>query len=826
MKMIELEINNIRGIPDMKLVLGSNNFVVWGPNGSGKSAVVDAIDFLLTGQISRLTGRGTGNISLNKHGAHISHEPEDAIVRAIIQLPGIRDPFEIKRCLADPNTLECEETDNLNEVLTIAKRGQYVLTRRDILKYITSEASTRAQEIQELLNITDIEKIRKTFVSVHHNLDHDCQATERNLEVAKGGVNATIQEKKFNKETVLQFVNKNRVILHGKTISILCSENLKKGLEHPTLLPSDQIINVQLLQKDIQNLNNLLSKQNQAQIAKSDKQLRDLLEKIKSDPQFLRDFSRQQLIELGITLIDETGNCPLCDTTWPLDKLREYLENKLSTVQIVAEHYEQIKKLSTDITGSLTKTMASLQKVIKAAQMENLKDDLIVLQSWLNNLQELSNALSDVIKKYPDERFNSNRVQQMLAPQGVVEILSNVYTAIKSKYPRVTPEQTAWDTLTRLEANLNVFESAETAVNNARLSQQRAKLLLNAFINARDNVLEQLYNDVRDNFVIFYRQLHELDESKFSAKIEPKEAGLNFEVDFYGYGTHPPHALHSEGHQDSMGICLFLALAEHLTKGVIDLIILDDVVMSVDAEHRRQICRLLATSFPHRQFIITTHDKTWANQLKSEGIVDSKGFIEFYNWNIETGPQINYQVDMWDKIEEDLIKSDIPSAAGKLRRGSEEFFGMVCDALQAPVKYKLNGRWELGDFLPAAMKQYRILLRQAKQSAQSWGDKDRFGGLQEHDSIVGSIFSRANVEQWAVNVNVHYSNWANFSEKDFRPVVEAFQDLCGLFRCSDCGGILRLAISETTPLTVRCSCGKVDWNLTVRKNKIKPPDFT
>lgn len=816
MRVIELEINNIRGIPYLKLIPDGNNFIVWGPNGSGKSAVVDAIDFLLTGHISRLTGKGTGDIKLNKHGPHIIHKPEEATVRAIIQLPGVERPLEIKRCLADPNTLECEEREHLEQIIMIAKRGQHVLTRRDILKYITSEASTRAQEIQELLNITDIEKIRKTFVSVHYDLDQDCQATERNLEVAKGGVNATIQEKEFNKETVLQFVNKNRAILHGKTISILCSENLKKGIKHPTLLPSDQIINVQLLQRDVQNLNNLLSKQNQAQIAKSDKQLRDLLEKIKSDPQFLRDFSRQQLIELGITLIDETGNCPLCDTTWPPDKLREYLENKLSTVQIVAEHYEKIKELSTDITGSLTKTMASLQKVIKATQIENLKDDLIVLQSWLNNLQELSNALSDVIKKYPDERFNLNQVQQMLAPQGVVDILSNVCTAIKSKYPRVTPEQTAWDTLTRLEENLKIFEGAETAVNSAKLSQQRAKLLLDAFINARDNVLEQLYNDIRDNFVNFYRQLHKLDESKFSAIIKPRKAGLNFEVDFYGYGTHPPHALHSEGHQDSMGICLYLALAEHLTKGVIDLIILDDVMMSVDANHRRQICHLLATSFPDRQFLITTHDKTWASQLRSEGIVDSRGIVEFYNWNIETGPQVNYQVDLWERIEKDLQRNDVPSAAARLRRGLEEYFGMVCEVLKVRTIHKPVKQWELGELLIPAMDQYRELLKKARKAAVSWEDNECKNNLYERDSIRGQIYKRTYAEQWAVNVNVHYNNWANFTVQDFRPVTEAFQDLCGLFVCSKCGGLIYLASKGQKPVSVRCNCGDVNLNLTVR----------
>ncbi len=95
MKIIELEIRNVRGIVHLKLEQGEKNFVVYGPNGSGKSTVVDSIDFLLTGNISRLTGEGTGNISLRKHGHHINHQPNEAEVRGVIKLPNISDPLEL-----------------------------------------------------------------------------------------------------------------------------------------------------------------------------------------------------------------------------------------------------------------------------------------------------------------------------------------------------------------------------------------------------------------------------------------------------------------------------------------------------------------------------------------------------------------------------------------------------------------------------------------------------------------------------------------------------------------------------------------------------------
>ena len=148
------------------------------------------------------------------------------------------------------------------------------------------------------------------------------------------------------------------------------------------------------------------------------------------------------------------------------------------------------------------------------------------------------------------------------------------------------------------------------------------------------------------------------------------------------------------------------------------------------------------------------------------------------------------------------------------RRGLEQFFGSVCNDLCVPVGYKLNGRYELGDFLIPSMNGYRSLLKNAKASARSWDNKELLNNLENIDSTRGQIYSRTHAEQWAINANVHYNNWTNFSVNDLRPVVEAFQDLCLLFLCPSCGGMIYLAKQNFKPVIVRCNCGAVNWNLT------------
>jgi recombinational DNA repair ATPase RecF len=721
MNLLELEIRNIRGIPNLLLKPDGRNLAIWGLNGSGKSAVVDAIDFLLTGQISRLIGEGAGEISLNKHGPHILHKLEEASVRAKIKLPLIKEPVEIKRCMATSGAVEinCEAENKewVEFILWNAKKGQHVLTRREILKYIHAEPRSRAERIQDILNISDIEDIRRALVTVKNKAGEDHSISKNAVDAAEGSINATISQTTYSQEALLEFVNKNREILGGKRISAIASETIQKDIRKPADAVGVQGVNAVLLEKDIGNIRSALSKESRDEIAQNDRALRDLITRVRSDPKLLKIFSRLQLAEIGVKLIDESGSCPLCDSVWKPGELANYLREKISKGKGFAEDNKSINRLSSAILGRINNLAASVRALIAAGEKIGAEKEKTVFQSWLERLEAVLGLLNSPLEKYPEAKFGTYVVQTMLAPDGIEKTLVNMSTGIKEKVPQVTPELNAWDALTRLGENLKALEKAKVRFKKSALYQKRAASLLTKFLSARDSILGTLYDAVRDRFVDFYRQLHKVDESKFKAIMKPVGAGLNFEVDFYGQGSHPPHALHSEGHQDSMGICLYLALTERLNEGLINLIILDDVVMSVDVEHRRQVCSLLAKSFPNKQFIITTHDRTWANQLKSEGVVKSRDLIEFHNWSLEGGPQVNYDVILWEEITENLERNNVPDAAAQLRRGLEGFFSEVCGSLRASVEYNVNHRWELGDWCPAAMRQYRELIKRGLTSA-------------------------------------------------------------------------------------------------------------
>jgi len=469
--------------------------------------------------------------------------------------------------------------------------------------------------------------------------------------------------------------------------------------------------------------------------------------------------------------------------------------------------------------GSVLKTAIDYVGQIEDTVTQLKMSELVgAVHAWKEQLQKWLEILSDPLTQYPITTQPTKGIERLLAPKNINEMLQSIKDRVTKLIPIVSPEQTAWDTLTRMEAFWKQFIQARYAARSADCFKKRADAMLTAFLEPCDSVLTELYDSIESTFTAFYREMHSEDERSFKASFKPRGAGLLFEVDFYGRGMFPPLALRSEGHQDSMGLCLYLALIRRITEGLVNLTVLDDVVMSVDANHRRNFCKLLREQFPDRQFIITTHDKTWSRQLRTEGIVNSKNLIEFRRWSLETGPLIAGDIDFWKEIKVDLHNNNVPSAAHRLRRGAEYFFETACDSLRAPVTYRGDYRWELADYLSGAIGAYKKYLKQAKKVAQSWKNQELFEQLNELDTVAKQIITRSQVEQWAINENVHYSKWGDFSEPDFRLVVEAFQDLFGLFRCSSCGGFIYVTHVDRESDSIRCGCGAINWNLREKQN--------
>jgi hypothetical protein len=450
-----------------------------------------------------------------------------------------------------------------------------------------------------------------------------------------------------------------------------------------------------------------------------------------------------------------------------------------------------------------------LSPVQKLATAEGDADLGLLLTRWKADLEDLRSKLANVdgLTGLKD-RLSGEWVG---VPKTFREGLKSLTTKIEAK-PDQSATIDAQTFLTTAQLRLGDYREGMRRNKAAEIALATAKAAYGAYCTVMDDELNALYDDVQDDFSTYYRVVNEGDESKFTAKLTPSAGRVDFDVNFYERGLFPPGAYHSEGHQDGMGVCLYLALMKRLFGNRFKFALLDDVVMSVDVGHRRQFCKLLKTYFSDTQFIITTHDRLWAEQMKSAGLVTGKTSLTFHGWSIDTGPVVEANEEVWDDIAAELAKGNVGDAAGALRRHLEYESRALAHELSATISFRADGNYELGDLLPNVLSCLTALYGKASQAAQSWGNLGLRDTIVARRAALSEAAAAQNVEQWAVNKAVHYNEWANFDKKDFEPVVTAFKELMDCFNCPDCHSWLHVT-PRAQPETLRCLCGAISFNL-------------
>jgi DNA repair exonuclease SbcCD ATPase subunit len=146
------------------------------PNGSGKSGVIDAIEFGLTGQIGRLTGRGTKGLSVAEHGPHVDKTkfPDASFVELKVFLPGIGKSATITRKVSSPKKIKiAAATEDVKAALAeIADHPEITLSRREILRFILVEPTKRSEEIQTILKLDEIGETRSALNAAQNKLQN------------------------------------------------------------------------------------------------------------------------------------------------------------------------------------------------------------------------------------------------------------------------------------------------------------------------------------------------------------------------------------------------------------------------------------------------------------------------------------------------------------------------------------------------------------------------------------------------------------------------------------------------------------------------------
>lgn len=813
--MIQIEsvhIEEFRGIRDLTLVLNRGNFVVSGPNGSGKSGVVDAIQFALTGEIGRLKGSGTGDLTLSAHGPHVERrsDPDAASVQLNVYIPHLKKSASITRTIKRSKQPQiAPNEDAIRAVFAdVAEHPEITLSRREIIKFILTEATQRSRDVQTLLKLDDIDQVRATLKTTENKLNTEHLNAKTQSETAENSLKRHLDLPVLTTEDLLTTVNKRRKLLGLEMIAGLTKDtDVSEGLTAAGGADGGGQTKESAL-TDIKALSDAAAKGVESSMQVIVKLLLQNIAKVEADPALLSLIKRHSFFQTGLDLVDG-AQCPLCDLDWDMSKLQSHLKGKLEKSKEAKAVRDQVVEAGQAVSEEIIRLRGLIDPLTKLPELT--KEFAMRLAEWSGGLQIFSKSLislEGVIAAR--ERFESGWAA---VPGTLTADLEAMQESVKSR-PDKSATAEANNFLVVAQERLNNLRTARRSAGDKKSNASLGKSAYKIYCEVSEAALLTLYKEVEEEFGSYYRLINHDDEGEFRAEFEAADGKLELFVDFHKKGMFPPGAYHSEGHQDGMGVCLYLALMKRVLGKDFPFAVLDDVVMSVDSQHRKQFCKLLKAKFPGTQFIITTHDQVWARQLRTEGVVSAKSAVAFHSWTVETGPVLDEIEEVWDKIEADLAKNEVPTAAGRLRRHLEYVSADLADELGAKVSFRADGGYDMGELLSAVIGRQGELLKWAAKAAKSWDDKEQIARVDALQKARQEILMAKEGEQWVINKAIHYNEWADLTKNDFKPVVTSFRQLIQQFRCDKpkCDSWLSLT-PRNDPVDLRCACGNFRLNL-------------
>ena len=822
-----IRIEEFRGLRDLTLDLAGKNYGICGPNGTGKSGVVDAVEFCLTGNVTRLSGEGTAEISVRKHAPHVDQRdnPEKSRVTLSAEIPRLGKTVTITRNVKTPSLVQVTPSDpDVQAVLNrLQTHPEFALSRREIVKYIITPPGQRSTDVQTLLRLDHVENLRRSLTTFRNKAMANASQKETARRTAATNFNRALGLELFQPKLVLEKINESRRLLGlddltrlnkdtslTEGLDVLDKESKPPGNAQSPLAKKTALLDLSQLRKEVaSDVPDELRIHTEA--------MQEALEKLHDDTTALILAHRHGFISTGLELVTEDA-CPLCDKPWSKDDLRAHLQQKLLSSEQIGHLLTALDEHIIAVNASLSSRVQSVERAIGYCGKLDPQIGHGELDGHVADLKAIAAALADFQedRSLIEPALHAANTAWWTAPPDVSSKCAQCYSAVE-KLPDASPAQTARDLLVAAQVRYESLVSTTLAVKRSDQEASVAKKVLDHYGKTSNAILEEIYDTVADDFSNYYRIINRDDEEQFIGKLQSAPAKLNFDVDFYGRGLFPPGAYHSEGHQDGMGLCLYLALMKSTLGDDFTFAVLDDVLMSVDTGHRREVCRLLKTRFPNTQFILTTHDRVWLQYMKTENLIGRSK--TFGGWTVDSGPRIWDDYDVWSEIQTELGKENVPMAAALLRRFLEYTAEILADNFRASVKFRGDGRYDLGDLMPPMLKEWRKQLEQGEKSAVKWNHAVAIEELKKKRLTAKKLVGQTNVEQWAINPSVHFNEWANLDSHEFAHVVAAFKELLENLRCVQdlCRSYLYLSPNKGEPEALRCNCGSVNINLKLKK---------
>lgn len=621
-----LQIENLRGAVSpftLTFEKGRKLTIVYGENGTGKSTISDAFDLLGNGNVGSLDKRGVG-------GRTRSYWPSVG-----------KGPGDVKVVLATSAgtcTLSLGKTSVVfdNEQL---KPQVAVLRRSQILNLIAAEPAERYKEISKFVDVSGVDASEETLRKLIGDKRRDYETATTRL-----GANKTTIENFWNQAgspapdafTWAELeIKKDRQELDQRKSAIddLISR-WDKITPHPDKLNE--------LSLSLGSANNALNaaENNLGALAKDATD--DHLEVMDILMAAQHHFAKHPKPEV----------CPLCESS-------EKIEGLITEVNRRIEAQGTYAKLD-----AAKKSVTTQREQVKRAgqRIEDFKNsalnDFSSFQSHYARIKEIFD-LDISISPVPDsaaqwtdwiDAHKEKRNDWKLAADACVDSKNFVQT---------------------LHRSLTNYEESSAAAKDLAAVLPRLEKILQVMEGARKKYTDAILGTISTRVGELYEGIHPREGlTKIVLALDAaKRRSLEISTDFGGKADTPPQAYFSDSHLDTLGLSVFLALAER-EKPEAKILILDDVLGSVDEPHVERVISVIydiSKKFQHA--IVTTHYRPWREKfrwgiLKPDQVCQ---FVELKNWSFGDGITLTGSTPEISRLKSLLAAPDpdVQAIAGK-----------------------------------------------------------------------------------------------------------------------------------------------------------------
>jgi hypothetical protein len=334
----------------------------------------------------------------------------------------------------------------------------------------------------------------------------------------------------------------------------------------------------------------------------------------------------------------------------------------------------------------------------------------------------------------------------------------------------------------------NQFESAQLSRRAARAEAEQAETVYQRALEARREVVQELYDKLSKDIDGLYDHLHR-GEGHGNIRLEVRDVGqgsANLRGSFYDRKDEDPRGYYSDAHLDTLGISIFLALRRWHRKlyPEFNLLVLDDVLTSVDNVHAVRLSELLLREFSDYQVLLTTHDRIWFEHFRDIqtrcGVPANFVNKVIHKWTIDEGPDLREPQDERDRLKTLVIdgsSSEIAAMAGRLL---EHTLQEMRYSLSLSIQAKRGERYEIGELWPPFYKAVKKSYPSFYDQAARWLD---------------SLDVNWPIRNW---VGVHRNEWANRAPRT--SAVQFAEGVIGLFDLVFCPQCRRFIRPSTAPL--------------------------